>query len=290
MPDEGVLAELAPGAVLAGLRVEAVAGRGGWSVVYRATELAFGRAVALKALAPELARSDEHRARFRRECEIAASLDHPAVLPVRGAGEHEGVPWVVVRWVEGASLRRLLDGGPLEPRRAAAIADRVAGALDAAHARGLVHRDVKPGNVLVEDPGGADRAYLTDFGLAKEISPDPGLTGAGRWLGTVDYAAPEQVRGEPADARSDVYALGATLFHALAGRVPYPGGDDAAKMRAQLHEPPPVLGDAALDAVIARAMAKDPAERFASAGELGRAAVSAGSSRPWPARLIDEAR
>jgi serine/threonine-protein kinase len=241
-----------------------VAARGGWSVVYRATDPATGDPVAVKAIAEELAADEGFRARFRRECEIAASIDHPNLIPVRRSGDG----FLAMEWVEGVTLREL---APLEPARAAWIAAQVAAALDAVHARGLVHRDVKPGNVLV---GTGDHAYLTDFGLAKEISADPGLTDGGRWLGTVDYAPPEQIRGLPADERSDVYALGATLFQTLTGRVPYPREDDSEKMTAHLHQPPPEH-DSPLDPVVRRAMAKDPQARFASAGDLGRAALEA---------------
>jgi serine/threonine protein kinase len=244
--------------------IHGVAARGGWSVVYRATDPVSGEQVALKAIADELASDSAFRARFRRECEIAASIEHPNVIAVREVCDG----FVAMEWVEGATLREL---APLAPERAARIAAQIAAALDAVHSRGLVHRDVKPANVLV---GAGDHAYLTDFGLAKRISACPGLTETGRWLGTVDYAPPEQIRGLPTDERSDVYALGATLFHAVTGRVPYPLDDDSDKMSAHLHQPPP-SHDSALDHVVRRAMAKDPAERFASAGQLGDAALEA---------------
>ena len=255
---------LAPGTELGGFRLGGVAARSGWSVVYRATELASGRPAAVKAIAPELAAHAGFRERFRRECEIAAAVEHPNLVPVLAAGEG----WLATAWVEGRRLRERL---PLHPPRAARSAAQVAGALDALHAAGFVHRDVKPGNVLVSGDG---HAYLSDLGTAKPIDSDPGLTPEGRWLGHVDYAAPEQIRGEPPDGRSDVYALGATLFHSVTGRVPYPHRDDAAKMRAHLDEPAPGH-DSELDPVVRRAMAKDPAERFPSAGELGAAALSA---------------
>lgn len=249
---------------LSGYRIEDVAGRGGWSVVYRALELASGRTVAVKTIAPEHARVTELRARFRSERRVAAALEHPNVIPVLASGPDH----IVMRWVEGRPLRDLL---PVDAPRAARIAAQVGDALDALHAAGFVHRDVKPGNVLV---GLGDHAYLTDFGLAKPLDADAGLTGEGRWLGTVDYAAPEQIRGHATDARSDVYSLGATLFHAITGRVPYPRDDDNAKMSAHLHEPPPEH-HSPLGAVIGRAMAKAPGERFGTAGELGRAALEA---------------
>ncbi|HEX8074890.1 MAG TPA: serine/threonine-protein kinase [Thermoleophilaceae bacterium] len=262
------------GSEFAGHRLEAIAGRGGMSTVYRAARVEDGGLVALKVVGREFAGSRELRDRFARECDVAASLDHPNVMPLYDWGERDGLLWVTMRYVGGQDLRALSAGSPVEPRRAAAIVASVAGALDAAHARGLVHRDVKPGNVLVESRAGADGVWLADFGLAKRVSADPDLTPDGNWLGTAAYAAPEQIRGRAVDARADVYALGGTLHHALTGEVPYPRGDDDATMRAHLHEPPPrpagELGD-----VVARAMAKHPAERFPSAGELGRAAVAA---------------
>jgi hypothetical protein len=262
---------LSPGAELGGYRIEAETGRGGWSVVYRAVDTTLSRPVALKVIAPELASDPAFRERFRRECAIASELAHPNVVPVYEQGESGGVLWVAMRWVDGTDLRAL---APLDPARAARIVAQVAGALDAAHARGLVHRDVKPGNVLVEERPGGPHAYLTDFGLAKEISPDPGLAPGGRWLGTVDFAAPEQIRGRPTDARSDVYSLGCLLGFAVTGAVPYPRATPADTMRAHLHEPAPRLGGP-LDPVLSRALAKNPDWRFRSAGELGRAALAA---------------
>lgn len=247
-----------------GYRIEREAGRGGWSVVYRAVELESGRTVALKTVDPEHLALPELRARFRRERRVAAAVEHASVIPLVASGDG----FIAMKWVDATRLSGLL---PVDPSRAARIGAQVAGALDALHAAGFVHRDVKPSNVLV---GAGDRAYLTDFGLAKEISDDPGLTDEGRWLGTVDYAPPEQIRGLPPDARSDVYALGATLFQAVTGTVPYPRDDDAAKMQAHLHEPPPTH-ESALDPVLRRAMAKQPGDRFDSAGELGEAALEA---------------
>ena len=271
--------DLQPGSEFAGHRIEAVAGRGGMGVVYRAVQLTLNRTVAVKVLPADLADTEQFRERFRVESELAASISHANVIPIFDAGEEEGSLYVTMRYVDGTDLRELVARGPLEPRAAVAIVDQAAAALDAAHARGLVHRDVKPGNVLIEDPGGTDHVYLTDFGLTKQVSADPGLTETGNWLGTVDYAAPEQIRAKPVDARADVYALGGVLYWALSGRVPYPRDNDLAKMYAHLNDPPPELTGAAahpaLQDVIARAMAKDPADRYASAGELGRAAVAA---------------
>ena len=268
------MVDLAPGSVFAGHRIEGIAGRGGMGVVYEAVHLTLGRRVALKLIAPEIADSSEFRQRFRRESRIAASLDHPHVIPIYDAGGAGGLVYVTMRFVEGTDLRAL---APLEPRRAARVLAQAARALDAAHARGLVHRDVKPGNVLIEHRDDHDHVFLTDFGLAKEVSADAGLTPTGNWLGTVDFAAPEQIRGRPVDARADVYALGGVLFWALTGRVPYPREDDMAKMLAHLNDPPPSAPGVPpeFDAVIRRAMAKAPGERFPSAGELGKAALKA---------------
>ena len=262
-----------------GYRIEGEAGRGGWSVVYRATDLASGEHVALKTIAPELAGEEWYRERFRRECEIAARLEHPNLVPVHAIGDG----WAAMQWVEGMTLREL---APLEPARAAKIVAQVAAALDLMHARGFVHRDVKPGNVLV---GPSDHAYLTDLGLAKEISPDPGLTAEGRWLGTVDFAAPEQIRAQPTHARSDVYSLGCVLGFAVTGSVPYPRPTPEATMHAHLYEPPPRLPPAlaALDPVLGRALAKDPNRRFSSAGLLASAALGAtGAREPLSRRSI----
>src|SRR5215213_5861789 len=253
-------------------------------VVYRATQLRLDRLVALKVIAPELAQDPGFRERFTHESRIAASIDHPNVVPVFEAGEQDGLLFLSMRYLEGTDLGKLLRAeGRLEPRRAARIVAQVGDALDAAHARGLVHRDVKPGNVLIAE---GDRAFLTDFGLTKHAEDATGLTKTGQWVGTVDYVAPEQVRGEAVDARTDVYALGCVLFHALSGQIPFPRPSEIAKIYAHLSDPPPAvdwvaLGQpAAMGEVVARGMAKDPDERYPSAGDLGRAARAAVAKRP----------
>src|SRR5438128_6364120 len=202
----GDLTQLASGVILAGYRIEALLTRGAVAVVYRATQLALARPVALKLLAPELADDPAFRERFLREARIAAQLEHPHLLPVYEAGEAEGVLFLALRYVEGDELSRVLERGPLEPHQAVRIVSQLASALQAAHARGLVHRDVKPANVLIAGAEGAEHAYLTDFGLAKPLS-GRGLTRDGEFLAAVEYLAPEQIERAEADERSDLYAL-----------------------------------------------------------------------------------
>jgi serine/threonine protein kinase len=273
------VADLQPGDVFAGHRIDRVAGRGGMGIVYRAIQIDLDRPVALKLIAPHLAEDEEFRSRFVAESRAAAAIDHPHVLPIHYAGESDGTLYIAMRFVEGEDLRHLIRaGGPIEPRRAARIVAQVAGALDAAHARGLVHRDIKPANVLL---GAGDHAYLTDFGLTKRLGTTAGLSGSGQWVGTLGYVAPEQIRGERIDARADVYALGCVLFHALTGQAPYLRETQEATLWAHLHDPPPPASmlapgvPEAFDAVIERALAKDPARRQPSAGDLGRAALAA---------------
>jgi class 3 adenylate cyclase len=272
-------AELVPGDVVSGYQIRAIAGRGGMGVVYRAEDLALGREIALKVIAPALARDPRFRQRFARESRIAAGLEHPNVLPVYRAGEENGQLFIAMRFVEGTDLQQLLLDGPLPPPRAAAIVAQVGEALDAAHARGLIHRDVKPANVLVAGSGVGEQAYLTDFGLTREVAEGDGLTKTGQWVGTLAYVAPEQIRGEPVDGRADIYALGAVLYQCLTGEPPFPVGSELEALAAHLDEPPPRPSKSgvprALDAVVERAMSKDPTRRFRSAGDLGRAAVAA---------------
>jgi Protein kinase domain/Domain of unknown function (DUF4440) len=273
--------ELEQGEEFAGCRIEAVAGRGGMGVVYRATELSLGRPVALKLLPPERAGDQEFRERFQRESRMAAAIDHPNVIPVYAAGEHDGSLYLVMRYVAGTDLHALLrERGALEPERAAELVAQVAAALDAAHAAGLVHRDVKPANVLLA----GDHAYLSDFGLTRLAGSDTSLTESGRWIGTVEYSSPEQLRGERTDARADVYSLGCVLFAALTGRPPFTHGTVPATMLAQLHDAPPRASElgapAEFDRVMARALAKRPDDRYPSAGDLGRAALGAARGEP----------
>jgi streptogramin lyase/predicted Ser/Thr protein kinase len=277
--------ELQPGDEIAGFRVTGVAGRGGMGVVYRAEQLDLQRPVALKLIATPLARDEDFRERFVRESRAAAAIDHPNVIPVYSAGEEQGRLYLAMRYVDGEDLRTLVHrDGPLEPHRAASVIAQVANALDAAHARGLVHRDIKPANVLLD----GDHAYLTDFGLTKRLTGETTMTGSGRWVGTLGYIAPEQIRGEGVDARADVYALGCLLFYVLTGVAPYRRDSDEATLYAHLHDAPP---DAralepdvpeALARVVERALAKDPDDRYPSAGDLGRAALAAVGNGPAP--------
>jgi serine/threonine protein kinase len=274
---------LSPGSEFAGFRIERTLGHGGMGIVYLAREVRLDRDVALKVIRTELAEDERFRARFREESRIAASIEHPRVVTVFGAGEREGLIFVSMRYVPGRDLGRLISArGALSAEEAAPLVAQVADGLDAVHEAGLVHRDVKPANVLVGEPGPAGDdpvAFLTDFGLAKVAASTTGLTATGEVIGTVDYMAPEQIEGRRVDARTDVYALGCVLFHAITGDVPFPERESSAKMWAHLNEPPPAVGSrygrAVLDPVIRRAMAKDPADRFPSAGDLGRAAVAA---------------
>ncbi len=271
---------VAVGDTVAGYRVEAVAGAGGMGVVYRAAEAGLERSVALKVILPELAREPGFRELFIRESTTAAALEHPNVIPVYRAGEDAGHLFIAMRFVEGESLGLLIArSGRLPPGRAARLVAQVADALDAAHERGLVHRDVKPANVMIADPDGEEHAYLTDFGLS--IRGAEGLAATpGRWAGTPGYLAPEQIAGRPIDRRTDVYALGCTLFRALTGRAPFSAPDDAGVLTAHLTDPPPRVSDVApgvprgFDEVVRRALAKRPDDRYATAGELGRAALA----------------
>jgi serine/threonine protein kinase len=272
------------GTVLAGYRVESLLGRGGMSVVYLAEHVRLGRKVALKILAAPLAHDQSFRERFIRESQRAAELDHPNVIPIFDAGEIEGgdadgLLYIAMRYVEGSDLRSLLkQQGRLSVGRTLFVLEQVAAALDAAHDRALIHRDVKPANVLIAEP--SEHVYLTDFGVAKQTTA-PELTRTGVFVGTVEYAAPEQIEGLPVDARTDVYALGCVLYECLAGRAPFAREAEVAVMHAHLTMPPPKLSDVRpdlpkeLDRVVASAMAKAKDERFSRCPELVDAAHAA---------------
>jgi N-acetylneuraminic acid mutarotase len=278
------------GAEFAGYRVEALLARGGMAAVYRAHHIRLDRTVALKIIALELAQDDRFRERFLRESRVAAGIDHQNIVPVYDAGEAEGLLYIAMRYVDDTDLRDLLrDEAPLDVDRAIAIASQVASALAAAHRRDLVHRDVKPGNVLLirrSSPEALDHVYLADFGLAKHASSVSGLTKTGQFVGTVSYTAPEQVEGKPVDARTDVYALGCVLFEMLTGRPPFKKDEDVAVIMAHLREEAPLVSDLradcppALARVVAKALAKPPEERFQSCDEMVAALRAAGAGRP----------
>ena len=273
---------LEAGQSFGGYTIEAVLGRGGMGTVYLATHERLARKVALKVIAAELADDEEFRARFLRESQLAASLDHPNIIAIYDAGEVDRVLYLAMRYVSGPSLHALIrERGALTPAEVLRITEQIGGALDAAHAAGLVHRDVKPANVLLAEPG--YRAYLSDFGLAKRTS-SAGITRAGAFLGTVDYCAPEQIQGGAVDGSADVYSLGAVVFHCLAGEPPYVRETEIAVAQAHLADPPPALSTVrtdlrVLDGVLATAMAKHPEVRYATAGALAGALRGALASR-----------
>jgi streptogramin lyase len=277
------------GSQLAGYRLEEEIGRGGMGVVYRATELRLDRPVALKLIAPELAGDAAFRERFLRESRLAASIDHPGILPVYAAGEAEGELYLAMRYVSGTDLRALIDDrGPLPPEEALPIAEQVAEALDAAHERGLVHRDVKPGNVLIDS---ANHCYLSDFGLTKQLGEHGGTTVAGRLVGTLDYLAPEQIRQEPVDARADRYALACVVYECLAGKPPFRRDTEAQTLWGHMQEPVPRMPRyPELDDVFERGLAKDPDDRFESCAQLVEAARSALGFGPSPAVVLRRRR
>ena len=270
------MAELPAGTIFAGHEIRGVAGRGGMGIVYRALDQRLKREVALKVIAPEQSEDREFRLRFRRECEVAASLHHPNLIPVYTAGEEDGHLYVTMRYVDGIDLAHLIDrDGRVPPVRAVHVIAQVAHALDAAHAFGVVHRDVKPANVLLD----GDHALLTDFGLQRDLRASTRVTEPGTLIGSFDYTAPEQLEDDDVDARTDVYALGCVLFETITGEVPYPRDTPAAKMYAHLGAPIPHL-DGPLGPVVRKALAKRPDDRFPTAGALGLAAREALGTRP----------
>ncbi len=286
------------GAEVAGYRLESLVSRGGMAVVYLAQDLRLSRMVALKILAAELADDDNFRERFLRESRVAASIDHPNVIPIYDAGEADGVLYIAMRHVEDSDLRGLLSAaGPLEIGRTVAIGSQVAGALDAAHRLGLVHRDVKPANVLLihrRSPQVLDHVYLSDFGLAKHTSSITGLTATGQFVGTVSYTAPEQAQGRQVDGRTDIYALGCVLFECLAGRPPFRKDEDVAVVMAHISEPAPPVTQFRPDCppelagVVAKALAKAPDDRFQSGDELVDALRSAGAGEAIAVTRVSE--
>jgi serine/threonine protein kinase len=316
MPPIADPAQFAPGRALAGYRLEEQIGRGGMAVVFRAIDERLGRPVALKVLSAELAADHAFRQRFIRESRASAAVDDPHIIPVFEAGEADGVLFIAMRIVPGGDVRSLVRRtGPLPAARGAAIISAVASALDAAHAVGLIHRDVKPANMLVDSrPDRPDHVYLSDFGLSKASLASSGLTGTGEFLGTVDYCAPEQIEGGPVDARVDQYALACTAFELFTGAPPFHREPAAATIWAHMSQPPPALTARrpdfapAVDHVLARAMAKAPEHRYRSCSEfaaalrhaLGLAAYheAAGAAVPaaapavttWPSAALEQPR
>jgi serine/threonine protein kinase len=290
----GVLAGFTAGSRVAGYLLEEQVGAGGMAVVFRARDERLSRLVALKILGPALAADEDFRRRFIRESQAAATVDDPHIIPVHQAGEAGGVLFIAMRYVPGGDVRTLLRrAGPLSPSRAAGIISAMASALDAAHAAGLVHRDVKPANMLLDvRPGWPDHVYLSDFGLSKGAL-SLGLTRSGHFLGTPGYSAPEQIQGRPVDGRADQYALACTAFELLCGAAVFPRDEILAVMYAHLSEPPPRLTvrrpgvPAAADAVFAQALAKEPADRYASCREFADALRGAfGLSSYQPAHEV----
>ncbi len=289
--------ELAVGSQIAGYQIEEQIGRGGMAVVYRAFDPRLGRSVALKILAPELARDAAFRERFAREMRAAAAVDHPHIVPVYDAGEANGVLFIAMRFVSGQDLRTLLDRERvLPPARVVHIVTQVASALDDAHSQGLIHRDVKPGNMLIGTVAGSgqpDHVYLSDFGLSKQSVSSNSLTATGQFLGTLDYMAPEQVEGRPLDGRADQYALACSAFEMLTGTPPFKREEGIAVLWAQLSAPTPSLKalrpelPSAVDPVMAKALAKSPDDRYLTCSEFAaalRAACAVGASDPGPGR------
>jgi serine/threonine protein kinase len=297
------IGDFPPGSRIAGYQIEKLLGRGGMAVVYRAADVRLGRQVALKVLTRELTADSAFRQRFIRESRAGAAVDHPNIIPVFEAGEADGVLFIAMRYVAGGDVRALIDRvGPLSPARAATIVTQLASALDTAHARGLVHRDVKPANMLlgtVASGGAPDHVYLSDFGLSKLSVAAVSLTSTGQFLGTLDYMSPEQVEGRPIDGRTDLYALGCATFEMLTGQPPFQRDQDLAVMWAQVSAPPPSASQlrpglpAGVDAVLAKALAKAPENRHSSCMEFAvalRAACGGRPGRPSPADVATAGR
>jgi serine/threonine protein kinase/N-acetylneuraminic acid mutarotase len=274
------LTRLEPGTVFAGYRIDGLLERGGMGVVYRATDVELNRTVALKIIAPEHVQDADAVRRFKAEARLAASLEHPNIVPIHQAGQYRGVLYLAMRFVPGTNLRQLLDRGELSLDRVQRIITCVAAALDAAHDGGLVHRDVKPANILIAGEGDHEQVYLADFGLTKRLGSVGSLTRTGAWVGTPDYVAPEQIKAAPVDGRADVYSLGCVLYEMLVREVAYPKDNDMAKLWAHVQDPCPAPSlkrpelVEAFDEVVARATAKDPDDRYGRASELA-AAVNA---------------
>jgi non-specific serine/threonine protein kinase len=287
------LIRLDPGSEFAGYRIEGIVDRGGMGVVYKAADVDLDRIVALKIIAPEHTQNPDAVTRFKSEARLAASLEHPNIVPIHRGGEYHGVLYLAMRFVPGTNLRQVVDQGQLSLDQIQRITTAVASALDAAHERGLVHRDVKPANILLSGEGDSQHVYLTDFGLTKRLGSAGSLTRTGAWVGTPDYVAPEQIQAAPVDGRADIYSLGCVLYEMLTGSVAYPKDNDMAKLWAHVTDPPPSPSlkrpelVKEFDDVVARATAKDPRERFDRASDFAAAvdraaAVQRGQSQIDP--------
>ncbi len=271
------LGRLEPGSLFAGYRIDGILDRGGMGLVYKATDADLERTVALKIIAPEHTQNPDAVTRFKSEARLAASLEHPNIVPIHRGGEYQGVLYLAMRYVPGTNLRQVIDRGQLDLDRVQRVVRSVASALDAAHERGLVHRDVKPANILISGTPPHEQIYLTDFGLTKKLGAPASLTQTGAWVGTADYVAPEQIQGGAVDGRTDVYSLGCVLYEMLTGSVAYPKDNDMAKLWAHVQDPPPSpslkrpeLVDS-FDYVVSRATAKDPNDRYDKASDLAEA-------------------
>jgi serine/threonine-protein kinase len=285
------------GTTLAGFRLESLIGEGAMGAVYLAEDTRRGGPVAVKVLVPQLAQDDRFRRRFLRESQLAASLDHPHIVPIVTAGEEDGVLYLAMRHIEGSDLRELLRRkGRLEPVRALHLLAQVAEALDAAHKAGLVHRDVKPGNVLIAQGPEGEHAYVCDFGLARHLSSASSLTTDRGLIGTIDYISPEQIEGGSIDGRADVYSLGCVLFECLAGAHAFDRETELSVVFAHLNESPPRLSDlrpelpGAFDAVFATALAKSPDDRYSTCRELVEAARAALQGKVFVRRRLRRRR
>jgi serine/threonine-protein kinase len=288
----GPLTGLQPGSRVAGYLLADLVGVGGMAVVFRAHDEGLGRTVALKVLAGNLAGDQAARERFTREARTVANVEHPHIIPVYAAGQADGLLYIAMRFVDGADLHALIHSdGPLPPRRAAAFVSDMASALDAAHAVGVVHRDVKPANVLVDaQPGRPEHGYLTDFGVARVIRSTGGLTIAGQFIGTPNYGAPEQISGGPVDGRTDQYALACVAYELLTGSVPFKREDPMMVLYAHAYADPPLLSTArpdlpaAVDAVLTRGLAKQPGQRYDTCGDFADALREALGLDPYDPR------
>ena len=287
------------GEELGGYRVEALIGRGGMSVVYLAEQLALGRKVALKLLSPDLSEDEDFRQRFVRESRLAGGLEHPNIIPVHEAGDADGLLFIAMRYVQGRDLKALIEReGAMSIDRTFELLSQAASALDAAHVRGLVHRDVKPGNLLVasgEGPEEAEHIYLSDFGLTKKADSKSRMTATGGFVGTLDYVAPEQIQGQDVSGQTDLYSLACVAYECLSGVVPFDRNSEVAVMYAHLQDPPPKLSETvpaipqAVDGVMAKAMAKEPSERYESCREFMRALRDAGQETVMQPVVVEPA-